>query len=103
MTVGCPNCGFQFEPPAPAALTRRQRALLLFIRKYQTENGIAPSFAEMVMALELNSKSAVHRLVNGLADRGAIRHERFRPRSIAITQAGLSVIDDLRAAALGSH
>ena len=54
-------------------LTAKQRELLLFIDGRLKEGGISPSFDEMRMALELKSKSGVHRLISALEERGFIR------------------------------
>ena len=47
-------------------LTRKQRELLLFINQRLTATGVSPSFDEMKDALNLKSKSGIHRLVSGL-------------------------------------
>ena len=54
-------------------LTRKQRELLLFINQRLTATGVSPSFDEMKDALNLKSKSGIHRLVSGLEERGFIR------------------------------
>src|SRR6476659_7840903 len=54
-------------------LTAKQRELLLFIDARLKESGISPSFDEMREALELKSKSGVHRLISALEERGFIR------------------------------
>ena len=54
-------------------LTRKQHELLTFIQLRLEESGISPSFEEMKEALDLKSKSGVHRLISALEERGFIR------------------------------
>ena len=54
-------------------LTRKQRELLLFIERKLQDDQVCPSFEEMKTALNLKSKSGIHRLVSALEDRGFIR------------------------------
>ena len=54
-------------------LTRKQYQLLVFINQCLKDNGVPPSFDEMKAALDLRSKSGVHRLITGLEERGFIR------------------------------
>ena len=57
-------------------LTKQQLNLLVFLDKYMGEHRIAPTFDEMKSAMELKSKSGIHRLISGLEERGFIkRHE----------------------------
>ena len=66
-------------------LTRRQRNLLDFIKSYAAENnGVPPSFDEMKDALDLRSKSGIHRLITALEERGLIVRLHNRARSIEI-------------------
>ena len=62
-------------------LTSKQQELLLFIRDRLGRDGISPSFDEMREALQLKSKSGVHRLISALEERGFIR--RLRRRAIS--------------------
>src|SRR6201987_1922538 len=62
-------------------LTKKQRELLLFINQRLTATGISPSFDEMKDALNLKSKSGIHRLVSGLEERGFIRRLPHRARA----------------------
>lgn len=67
------------------SLTVKQRDLLLFIQRYQDEyHDLAPSFDEMREALELSSKSGVHRLLTALEDRGYIARTPSRARATTI-------------------
>lgn len=79
------------------ALTRRQSEALDFIQSYVAANGIAPAYTEIASALDLNSKSGVHRLVKELEDRGAIRVLANRARGIEIVRPQPAAIIHLRA------
>jgi repressor LexA len=65
-------------------LTAKQRDLLLFIDKRLNESGISPSFDEMREALDLKSKSGVHRLISALEERGFIRRLPNRARALEV-------------------
>lgn len=65
-------------------LTRQQHALLTFIKGSFAERGIPPSYNEMQRHLGLRSKSGIHRMVHGLADRGAITFAAGRTRGIGL-------------------
>jgi len=65
-------------------LTRKQHELLLFIHKRLSEDGVSPSFDEMKEALQLASKSGVHRLVSALEERGFIRRLAHRARALEV-------------------
>ena len=62
-------------------LTSKQQELLLFIRDRLGRDGISPSFDEMREALDLKSKSGVHRLISALEERGFIRRLANRART----------------------
>jgi repressor LexA len=62
-------------------LTAKQHELLLFIQRKLEETGISPSFEEMKDALDLKSKSGVHRLISALEERGFIRRLPNRARA----------------------
>ena len=62
-------------------LTRKQYALLMFIDQRLRATGISPSFDEMKDALDLKSKSGIHRLITGLEERGFIRRLAHRARA----------------------
>src|SRR5258708_39603564 len=63
-------------------LTRKQYELLRFISERLKESGVPPSFHEMKDALDLRSKSAIHRLITPLEQRGFIRRLPNRARGI---------------------
>ncbi len=65
-------------------LTRKQRDLLEFISKRIQRDGVPPSFDEMKEALDLRSKSGIHRLITALEERGFIRRLAHRARAIEI-------------------
>jgi repressor LexA len=65
-------------------LTAKQRELLMFINQRLGETGISPSFDEMREALDLKSKSGVHRLISALEERGFIRRLPNRARALEV-------------------
>ncbi len=67
-------------------LTRKQHELLVFINGRLDEAGISPSFEEMKDALDLKSKSGVHRLISALEERGFIRRLANRARALEIVR-----------------
>ncbi|MGR3572862.1 transcriptional repressor LexA [Brevirhabdus sp.] len=67
-------------------LTKKQMELLEFIHKRTRKDGIPPSFDEMKEALDLRSKSGIHRLITALEERGFIRRLAHRARAIEIVK-----------------
>ena len=65
-------------------LTRKQHELLMFIHERMKESGIPPSFDEMKEALDLRSKSGIHRLITALEERGFIRRLPNRARALEV-------------------
>ena len=65
-------------------LTKKQHDLLDFINKRMTRDGVPPSFDEMKEALDLRSKSGIHRLITALEERGFIRRLPHRARALEI-------------------
>ena len=65
-------------------LTEKQKELLLFIHGRMQERGVPPSFDEMKDALDLRSKSGIHRLITALVERGFIRRLPHRARAIEV-------------------
>lgn len=65
-------------------LTKKQYELLLYIHKRLQDSGIPPSFDEMKQALDLASKSGVHRLIKGLEERGFVRRLPNRARALEV-------------------
>src|ERR1700757_236800 len=72
-------------------LTRKQLELLRFIHERLKETGVPPSFDEMKDALDLRSKSGIHRLITALEERGFIRRLANRARAIEGTRLPESV------------
>jgi repressor LexA len=67
-------------------LTRKQLDLLTFIHERVQRDGVPPSFDEMKEALDLRSKSGIHRLITALEERGFIRRLAHRARAIEIVK-----------------
>lgn len=67
-------------------LTAKQRELLIFIDGRLKQDGVSPSFDEMREALELKSKSGVHRLISALEERGFIRRLPNRARALEVVK-----------------
>jgi repressor LexA len=67
-------------------LTRKQHELISFIQTRLEETGISPSFEEMKDALDLKSKSGVHRLISALEERGFIRRLPNRARALEVVR-----------------
>ncbi len=67
-------------------LTRKQHELLLFIHHRIEETGISPSFDEMKEALNLASKSGIHRLITALEERGFLRRLPHRARALEVVK-----------------
>ena len=73
-------------PGMDAMLTKKQIQLLDFIQKRMARDGVPPSFDEMKEALDLRSKSGIHRLVTALEERGFIRRLPHRARALEIVR-----------------
>lgn len=76
-------------------LTRKQHELLLFIHERMKETGIPPSFDEMKDALDLASKSGIHRLITALEERGFIRRLPNRARALEVLRLPDSIAPGL--------
>ena len=82
-------------------LTPKQKELLTFIHKRVSETGVPPSFDEMKEALDLKSKSGIHRLITALEERGFIRRLPHRARALEIVKLpDVMAAEPARAAAL---
>ena len=87
-------------------MTVRQNETLEFIKGYIASTGVSPTFQEIATAVNLRSKSGVHRLVAGLEERGLIRRRHYRERAIELMpddaatpnmiDAGRKALDDFR-------
>ncbi len=67
-------------------LTRKQHELLMFIHERIKESGVSPSFDEMKDALDLASKSGIHRLITALEERGFLRRLAHRARALEVVR-----------------
>ena len=82
-------------------LTRKQYDLLMFIHERLKETGVPPSFEEMKEALDLRSKSGIHRLITALEERGFVRRLPHRARALEIVRLPESVAPGLASPARG--
>ncbi len=73
-------------------LTAKQHELIRFIQQRLEESGISPSFEEMKEALDLKSKSGVHRLISALEERGFIRRLPNRARALEVVKLPEDVV-----------
>ncbi len=78
-------------------LTRKQHELLMFIHERMKESGIPPSFDEMKDALDLASKSGIHRLITALEERGFIRRLPNRARALEVIKLPESLSPSINA------
>ena len=85
-------------------LTKKQYQLLMFIDSRLKVVGVSPSFEEMKVALNLKSKSGIHRLITGLEERGFIRRLPYRARALEVLKlpentliSGRNVVTQLNA------
>ena len=76
-------------------LTRKQYELLMFIHERVRESGIPPSFDEMKDALDLKSKSGIHRLITALEERGYLRRMEKRARALEIIKLPENMSDTI--------
>ncbi|MET0338114.1 MAG: repressor LexA, partial [Caulobacter sp.] len=67
-------------------LTKKQHELLMFIHERIKETGVSPSFDEMKDALDLASKSGIHRLITALEERGFLRRLPHRARALEVVK-----------------
>ena len=84
-------------------LTRKQLDLLNYINKHLNKDGIPPSFDEMKEALDLRSKSGIHRLITALEERGFIRRLAHRARAIEIVKLPGSLETNNKVAKLNAN
>ncbi len=67
-------------------LTTKQHELLVFIDQHLRKTGCSPSFEEMKEALDLRSKSGIHRLITALEERGFLRRHKHRARALEVVR-----------------
>jgi repressor LexA len=84
-------------------LTRKQYELLMFIHERVRETGIPPSFDEMKDALDLKSKSGIHRLITALEERGFLRRMEKRARALEVIKLPENVAETQRPATTRSQ
>lgn len=77
-------------------LTRKQYDLLLFIDRHLKDHGVSPSFDEMKEALDLKSKSGIHRLIMALEERGFIRRLAHRARALEVLRLPQMAAGDVK-------
>ena len=73
-------------------LTKKQKELLNYIQKFQSKKGVTPSYEEMKSALNLKSKSGIHRLILALEERGFVKRLAHKARALEIIKDGISNI-----------
>ena len=74
-------------------LTKKQKELFEYLTDFITKNSISPSFEEMKEAMNLKSKSGIHRLITSLEQRGFIKRLKHKARAMEITKNLKSNID----------
>ena len=84
-------------------LTKKQYELLMFIHERVRESGVPPSFDEMKEALDLKSKSGIHRLITALEERGFIRRLEKRARALEVVKLPDNSAEGVRPAATRSQ
>ncbi|MDC1054626.1 transcriptional repressor LexA [Alphaproteobacteria bacterium] len=67
-------------------LTKKQKELFVYLRDFISSNDISPSFEEMKNAVNLKSKSGIHRLITSLEQRGYIKRLKHKARAMEITK-----------------
>jgi len=67
-------------------LTKKQKEVFVYLRDYISSNEISPSFEEMKNAVNLKSKSGIHRLITSLEQRGYIKRLKHKARAMEITK-----------------
>src|SRR5580698_9012865 len=90
-------------PGEETMLTRKQYELLMFIHERVRETGIPPSFDEMKDALDLKSKSGIHRLITALEERGFLRRMEKRARALEVLKLPDNMAETLRPATTRSQ
>src|SRR5262245_1318666 len=80
-------------------LTKKQYELLMYIHQRVRESGVPPSFDEMKDALDLRSKSGIHRLITALEERGYIKRLEKRARALEILRLPDNTSEGVRPAA----
>jgi repressor LexA len=84
-------------------LTRKQHELLTFIDKHLRDTGFSPSFEEMKEALNLKSKSGIHRLITALEERGFLKRRAHRARALEVLRVPEGLAPRAALAASAAH
>lgn len=90
--IFCPHCGEKL-PDETTGLTKRQSQALRFIVDFIVDHEFSPSYDEILDALNLGSKSGVHRIITELEQRGAVTRRYGHARSIYPTESGLEALE----------
>ena len=72
-------------------LTAKQHELLVFIDRHLRQTGCSPSFEEMKEALDLKSKSGIHRLITALEERGFLKRHKHRARALEVVRLSVDL------------
>jgi repressor LexA len=91
-----PRMGACSTEGRPFMLTEKQKDLLLLIHRRVQQTGVPPSFDEMKDALDLKSKSGIHRLITALEERGFVRRLPHRARALEIVKLPEALIEASR-------
>lgn len=88
-TVECPHCRSRFSlwagtAPTPGTLTRKQRAVLDFLRSFSDAHHYMPSFDEIAQQFGLNSLATVHEHLTSLERKGHIKRVAYESRAIIL-------------------
>ena len=75
-------------------LTPKQHKLLVFVHNYIQTTGYAPSFEEMFKAMDLHSKSGIHRMLDALVERGFVRRIKSRARAIEVIKLPADMVQE---------
>ena len=73
-------------------LTKKQKELLNYIQSFQKKSGVTPSYEEMKSALNLKSKSGIHRLIIALEERGFVKRLAHKARALEVIKDGITNI-----------
>ena len=73
-------------------LTVKQKKLLEYINSFQKKNGVTPSYEEMKAALDLKSKSGIHRLILALEERGFLKRLAHKARALEVIKDSISSV-----------
>ena len=84
-------------------LTKKQYKLLVYIQDYFLETGVCPSYEEMKVALNLKSKSGIHRLIANLEDRGYVRRLPNRARALEVLKSPNNKQQEQHPSKTGGH